>query len=55
MHWPLDDMDNQIGDAVLFADPTRALRPSTAYRLYLVDLTKRAIADEIHVGVITAL
>ena len=47
MHWPFDDMDNQIGDAVVFVDPTRALLPSTTDRLYLVDLTKMAIADEI--------
>jgi hypothetical protein len=49
MHWPFDDMDNQIGDAVLFVDPTRALLPSTTDRLYLVDLTKMAIADEISI------
>jgi hypothetical protein len=49
MQWPFDDMDNQIGDMVVFVDPTRALLPSTADRLYLVDLTKMAIADEISI------
>jgi hypothetical protein len=49
MRWPFDDMGNQIGDVVLFVDPTRALLPSTADRLYLVDLTKMAIADEISI------
>jgi hypothetical protein len=49
MRWPFDDMDNQIGDAVLFVDPTRALLPSTADRLYLVDLTNMAIANEISI------
>jgi hypothetical protein len=49
MRWPFDDMDNQIGDMVLFVDSTRALLPSTADRLYLVDLPKMAIADEISI------
>jgi hypothetical protein len=49
MQWPFDDMDNQIGDMVLFVDPTRALLPSTADRLYLVDLPNMVIADEISI------
>jgi hypothetical protein len=47
MQWPIDDMDNQIGDMVLFVNFAGALLPSTADRLYLVDLTKMAVADEI--------
>jgi hypothetical protein len=49
LRWPFDDMDNQIGDVVQFVDPERALLPSTSGRLYLVDLTKMEIADEVGV------
>jgi len=47
MRWPFDDMHNQIGDEVLFVDQTRALLPSTADKLYLVDLAMMAIVDEV--------
>jgi hypothetical protein len=50
MRWPFDEMDNQIGDLVLFADPAHALVTSTADRLCLVDLTEMAIVDEIDIG-----
>jgi len=49
MRWPFDDMDNQIGETVLFADPAYALLSSTAGRLYLINLTKMAIEDEISI------
>jgi len=49
MPWPFDDMDNQIGDLVVFVDSRRALLPSTADRLYLVDLSRMSLADEISI------
>ena len=47
MPWPFDDMDNQIGERVSYAGSTHALLHSTADRLYLVDLRKMAITDEV--------
>jgi hypothetical protein len=47
MQWPFDDMDNQIGDLVSFVDSRRALVSSMGEQLYLVDLHKMAIVDEV--------
>lgn len=47
MAWPFDDMENQIGDHVSCVDSGRALLDSLDYRLYLVNLRKMKIADEV--------
>ena len=47
MPWPFDDMNNQIGDRVSYADSSRALLDSDSQRLYLVDLRIMAITDEV--------
>ncbi|MGA3262069.1 MAG: hypothetical protein ABSE35_24590 [Bryobacteraceae bacterium] len=47
MAWPFDDMENQIGDRVSCVDSDRALLSSLTDRLYLVDLRKMEIADEV--------
>jgi WD40 repeat protein len=47
MAWPFDDMENQIGDRVSCVDSDRALLESLECRLYLVDLRKMEIADEV--------
>ena len=47
MAWPFDDMDNQIGERASYAGSSRALLHSSAERLYLVDLRRMAIADEV--------
>lgn len=47
MTWPFDDMENQIGDRVACVDSGRALLDSLEYGLYLVDLRKMVITDEV--------
>jgi hypothetical protein len=47
MTWPFDDMENQIGDRVCCVDSRRAILDSLDCRLYLVDLRKMEIADEV--------
>ena len=49
LQWPFDPKDSQIGDLVSFVDASRALVASNEGRLYLVDLNKMAIEDEISI------
>ena len=46
MEWPFEG-DDQIGDFMAFVDTNRALLTSTNGRLFLVDLTKMAIVEEL--------